>query len=70
MCGEMAGDPVSAIVLLGLGLDEFSMSSASVPAVKRTIRSTSLDEARSVAQAVMTLSTSTEIAAYLTSRLA
>jgi phosphotransferase system enzyme I (PtsI) len=70
MCGEMAGDPASAIVLLGLGLDEFSMSSAAVPAIKRAIRSTSLADARSVAQAVMALSTSSEVAAYLSSRLA
>jgi phosphotransferase system enzyme I (PtsI) len=70
MCGEMAADPSSAIVLLGFGLDEFSMSSAAVPAVKRAIRSTSLADARSVAQAVMALSTSSEVAAYLSSRLA
>ena len=70
MCGEMAADPLSAIVLLGLGLEEFSMSSAAVPAVKRAIRSTSMAEARDVAKAVMTLASSTEVAAYLNSRLA
>ena len=70
MCGEMAADPESAVVLLGLGLEEFSMSSAAVPAVKRAIRSTSLVAARSVAAAAMTLSSSSEIAAYLKSRLA
>jgi phosphoenolpyruvate-protein phosphotransferase (PTS system enzyme I) len=69
MCGEMAADPASAIVLLGLGLDEFSMSSAAAPAVKRAIRSTSMAEARAVAEAVMALSTSAEVAAYLSSRL-
>jgi phosphotransferase system enzyme I (PtsI) len=70
MCGEMAADPASAVVLLGLGLNEFSMSSAAVPAVKRAIRSTSLAEAKSVAKAVMSLSSSAEVAAYLKSRLA
>jgi phosphoenolpyruvate-protein phosphotransferase (PTS system enzyme I) len=70
MCGEMAADPESAVVLLGLGLEEFSMSSAAVPAVKRAIRSTSLADARSVAAAVMALSSSSEVAAYLKSRLA
>jgi phosphoenolpyruvate-protein phosphotransferase (PTS system enzyme I) len=69
MCGEMAGDPASAIVLLGLGLDEFSMSSAAVPAVKRAIRATSLAEAKAVAGAAMALSSSAEVAAYLKSRL-
>jgi phosphotransferase system enzyme I (PtsI) len=70
MCGEMAADPASAVVLLGLGLSEFSMSSAAVPAVKRAIRSTSLAEAKAVAKAVMALSSSAEVAAYLKSRLA
>jgi len=70
MCGEMAADPVSAVVLLGLGLDEFSMSSAAVPAVKRAIRSTSLADAKAVAKAAMALSSSAEVAAYLKSRLA
>jgi phosphotransferase system enzyme I (PtsI) len=70
MCGEMAADPASAIVLLGLGLDEFSMSSAAVPAVKRAIRSTSLSDAKAVAGAALALSSSSEVAAYLNSRLA
>jgi phosphotransferase system enzyme I (PtsI) len=69
MCGEMAADPASAIVLLGLGLDEFSMSSAAIPAVKRAIRSTSLVDAKAVAGAAMALSSSSEVAAYLSSRL-
>jgi phosphoenolpyruvate-protein phosphotransferase (PTS system enzyme I) len=69
MCGEMAADPASAIVLLGLGLDEFSMSSAAVPAVKRAIRSVGIEEARSVAKAAMALSSSAEVAAYLASRI-
>jgi phosphoenolpyruvate-protein phosphotransferase (PTS system enzyme I) len=70
LCGEMAADPASAIVLLGLGLEEFSMSSAAVPAVKRAIRSTTLVEAKEIAKAVMALSSSSEVAAYLSSRLA
>jgi phosphoenolpyruvate-protein phosphotransferase (PTS system enzyme I) len=70
MCGEMAADPASAVVLLGLGLGEFSMSSAAVPAVKRAIRSTSLADAKAVAAAAMALSSSAEVAAYLKSRLA
>ena len=70
MCGEMAADPALAVVLLGLGLDEFSMSSASVPAVKRAIRSTTLAEAKEVAEAAMALCSSSEVAAYLSSRLA
>jgi phosphoenolpyruvate-protein phosphotransferase (PTS system enzyme I) len=41
MCGEMAGDPMNVLVLLGLGLSELSMNSASVPLVKRVLRAAS-----------------------------
>jgi phosphotransferase system enzyme I (PtsI) len=47
MCGEMAGDPMNVLVLLGLGLSELSMNSASVPLVKRVLReSTAADGKR------------------------
>ena len=68
MCGELAGDPLATVVLLGLGLDSFSMSSAAIPVVKRAIRGTSLADAKSVATAAMALSSSAEVAAYLSSR--
>lgn len=45
MCGEMAGDPLYTLILLGLGLDEFSMSSFGIPQIKQIIRSTSILEA-------------------------
>ncbi|MDP3176550.1 MAG: putative PEP-binding protein, partial [Spirochaetaceae bacterium] len=69
LCGEMAGDPISAVLLLGLGLRGFSMSSASVPAVKKAIRSVTEREARELADAVMCLSSSAETAAFLHSRI-
>ena len=43
-CGEMAGDPVAALALLGLGVDGLSMSAASLPAIKQVIRSMELGE--------------------------
>ncbi len=69
MCGEMASDPYAAVVLLGLGLDEFSMSAVSVPNVKRTIRSISLSEASDVASEVLKQGSHQETAVYLASRL-
>ena len=42
VCGEMAGDPVAALVLVGLGVRYLSMTSASIPAVKRAIRAAAL----------------------------
>ena len=46
MCGEMAGDPMNVLVLLGLGLSELSMNSASVPLVKRVLRAASAADGR------------------------
>jgi phosphotransferase system enzyme I (PtsI) len=50
MCGELAGDPSAAALLLGLGLDEFSMAAASIPLVKRIIRSTDREDFRDLAE--------------------
>ena len=44
MCGEMAGDPVNIPILLGLGIDELSMNSLSIPMVKKLIRSINMDD--------------------------
>lgn len=61
MCGEMAGDPALTIILLGLGLDEFSASPIAVPEVKRIIRSVNLSNAKKIAVKALTLSTATQV---------
>jgi phosphotransferase system enzyme I (PtsI) len=61
MCGEMASDPRAAVVLLGLGLDEFSMNAIGLPKVKRVIRSLSAADARGIAASVLGLRTSLDI---------
>jgi phosphotransferase system enzyme I (PtsI) len=61
MCGEMAGDPAFVPLLLGLGLDEFSMPSLGIPEVKYIIRSLNLDEAKEFAGRVLSLSTGREV---------
>ena len=53
MCGEMAGDPAMTKVLLGMGLDEFSVPAAAVPKIKHLIRSIRYDEAKLLAQDVL-----------------
>ncbi|WP_297527642.1 phosphoenolpyruvate--protein phosphotransferase [Thiohalobacter sp.] len=53
VCGEMAGDPGAALVLLGLGIDSLSMSVGSLPRVKWAIRSFDSRSARCVAEAVL-----------------
>ena len=67
LCGELAGDLLAVPVLLGLGLDEFSMGSRSVPLVKRAIRRYSRDQARRIADHVLSLPTAAEVRAHLQS---
>jgi phosphotransferase system enzyme I (PtsI) len=50
MCGELAGDPSATALLLGLGLDEFSMTASSIPLIKRIIRSVSLESCRALVE--------------------
>jgi len=68
MCGEMAADPLFAPVLLGMGLDEFSMGPISIPAIKKVIRQTKLLDAKELAEKVMNFSSATEIENYLKNR--
>jgi phosphotransferase system enzyme I (PtsI) len=65
MCGEMAGDPAFTPILLGLGLDEFSMAPADILAVKNSVRSIRMEDARKLTQEILELSTSEEIKEYL-----
>ena len=57
MCGEMAGDPAVTELLVGLGLDELSMSAVTVPAVKRAVQSTDSTAARDLATAAIACET-------------
>ena len=63
VCGEMAGDPLIAPVLLGLGLRELSMSAVSVPEVKATIRSISTVDATRLVADIRKLATAAEVRA-------
>lgn len=65
ICGELCAEPLAAMLLLGLGLDEFSMSSISIPQIKKVIRSVTMDEARAVAAHVLEMETSQQIKTYL-----
>jgi phosphotransferase system enzyme I (PtsI) len=69
LCGEMAGQPRSALVLFGMGLRRFSMSPAFVPTVKNLLAGVTTAQAERFAHHVLQLSTSDEIRAYLTARL-
>ena len=64
MCGEMAGTEEACLILLGLGLDEFSMSASSIPAIKDIIRSVSQEQAREIANRALELDTPEEVLEY------
>jgi phosphoenolpyruvate-protein phosphotransferase (PTS system enzyme I) len=53
MCGEMAGDPAFTKILLGMGLDEFSVPAAAVPRIKRLVRETPYAEAKAMAADIL-----------------
>ncbi|ADL54158.1 phosphoenolpyruvate--protein phosphotransferase [Gallionella capsiferriformans] len=53
VCGEMAGDPAYTRLFLGMGLRQFSMSSAQVPAIKQRVLSTSLPEIVALIQKIL-----------------
>ena len=61
MCGEMAGDELAAPVLLGLGLDEFSMSATSILRARRMINSLSYEEMKVMADKAVELDTMEEV---------
>ena len=67
MCGEMAGDPLATILLLGLGLDEFSVVPNMLPEIKKIIRSVKYTEAQKIAKEVLEMKTEDEIKQHLKS---
>ena len=67
MCGEMAADPLAIILLVGLGLQEFSVNASMVLKVKKLISMIDSREAETIANKVLTLKTAKEVEAYLDS---
>jgi phosphoenolpyruvate-protein phosphotransferase (PTS system enzyme I) len=68
LCGEMGGDPAAAVLLVGLGLRELSMSSVSIPAVKSLLLSVTLGEAEQISHAVMAMTSPAEVSSFLADR--
>ncbi|MDR0137045.1 phosphoenolpyruvate--protein phosphotransferase [Metabacillus idriensis] len=65
MCGEMAGDPLAIPVLLGLGLDEFSMSATSILPARSLIKNLSKEEAASFKEEILSMSTTEEVVEFV-----
>lgn len=69
VCGEMAADPLSAIVLLGLGLRKFSMNPIFIPRIKNVLRSVEYKTAEEIVQEALNLRTSQEIEECIIERI-
>ncbi len=65
MCGEMAGDPMCTMILLGLEIDELSMNAVSIPTVKRIIRSIRREEAAELTYHALSLTNAKEIERFV-----
>ena len=70
MCGEMAGEPSLALILLGLGLDEFSLPPQVIPELKYIIRAVGFKFAQGIAAQAMKLSTGREVEEFAQKKLA
>ncbi len=65
VCGEMAADPLSALILLGFGLRKFSMNPIFIPRVKKALRSVEYKTVRKIVQKAMTLKTAQEVEEHI-----
>jgi phosphoenolpyruvate-protein kinase (PTS system EI component) len=65
LCGEMAGDPLCTLLLLGMGLEEFSMEAFFIPIIKKIVRSVTYQDAKAAAQIVLHMDSVGEIKKYL-----
>jgi phosphoenolpyruvate-protein kinase (PTS system EI component) len=65
ICGELASEPLALPLLLGLGIDELSMTPRAIPRCKQAIRRWTLSKAQQVAQQALHLRTAAEVRSYL-----
>jgi phosphotransferase system enzyme I (PtsI) len=65
ICGEMAAEPAYALILLGMGLDEFSMNPVSIPKVKKLLRKSRFEETRSLVEQLFQFPTASEAECFV-----
>lgn len=68
MCGEMAGDSIAIPILLGLGLDEFSMSATSILPARTQIKSLSKEELATYKEQLLSMNTADEVEEFIRSK--
>ena len=69
VCGEMAGEPLYTLVLMGLGVDQLSMNPLSVPYIKKIIRNSTYKEAREILATCLTFKVATEVEKYVAEQM-
>lgn len=69
MCGELAGEPLAVPILIGLGLDEFSMSPPMVPLIKQIIRNLNAEDMRGLAHEALNLESPEDVMELVRSRV-
>jgi phosphotransferase system enzyme I (PtsI) len=70
MCGELAGEPLAIPILLGLGLDEFSMNPPAIPIAKQIIRALSYEAVQDIARRALALETAEAVTDFVQSEVA
>ncbi len=65
ICGEMAAEPAYSLILLGLGLDEFSMNPVAIPKVKKVLRMSRFEETQSLVEQIFQFPTASEIESHV-----
>ncbi len=68
LCGEMASDPLAALLLVGMGLDELSLSPLFIPVVRKVIREVDYQTARLIARETLQMASVQEVKGYLVER--
>jgi phosphotransferase system enzyme I (PtsI) len=69
VCGEMSGEPMFALLLIGLGIRQLSATPRKIPELKRVVQSLSVADAEEVADGAMLLETAREVTSYLRKQL-
>lgn len=70
MCGEMAGDPICVLILLGLELDALSMNHLAIPRIKKIIRESTLKESKTILKKALSFNTASEVRSYVQNYMA
>jgi len=69
LCGEMAGDPLCAPILLGLGIDELSLNATRIPIIKKIIRTLSFQESKKDLEKIFHLETATQVRDFIKKKM-